>query len=134
MVTAGIQLLAARDVPFAIRGGGFMPVSNAANIGPEGILLSNTNMTSLNITADNSVVTVGAGIKFGRLYDFLAPLKVIVNGVRLGDVGVVGFHLGGGIGFFSYEHGVAPTTVESFEVCTLNNLASKQLLTPTSAF
>ncbi|KAH6705264.1 hypothetical protein BKA61DRAFT_492963, partial [Leptodontidium sp. MPI-SDFR-AT-0119] len=120
MVTAGIQLLAARDVPFAIRGGGFMPVSNAANIGPEGILFSNTNMTSLNITADNSVVTVGAGIKFGRLYDFLAPLKVIVNGVRLGDVGVVGFHLGGGIGFFSYEHGVAPTTVESFE-CVLGN-------------
>lgn len=134
MVTAGIQLLAARDVPFAIRGGGFMPVSNAANIGPEGILFSNTNMTTLNITADNSVVTVGAGIKFQRLYDFLAPLKVIVNGVRLGDVGVVGFHLGGGIGFFSYEHGVAPTTVKSFEVHNIQFSHSEDSLTANSVF
>ncbi len=122
MVSLGIQLLAARDVPFAIRGGGYMPVSNAANIGPEGILFSSTNLTTLTITDDNSIVTVGAGVRFGRLYDFVAPLNVAINGVRLGDVGVVGFHLGGGIGFFSYEHGIAPTTVKSFEVSFCKSL------------
>ncbi|CAL3971088.1 hypothetical protein PZA11_007442 [Diplocarpon coronariae] len=124
MVTAGIQLLAARDVPFAIRGGGFMPIANAANIGPEGILFSNSNMTLLTIEDDKSVVHVGAGVTFGPLYDFVAPHNVAINGVRLGNVGVVGFHLGGGIGFFSYEHGVAPTTVKSFDVVLANGTAT----------
>jgi FAD/FMN-containing dehydrogenase len=115
-VSLGIQLLAARDVPFAIRGGGQMPLSNAGNIGPEGILFSSSNLSTLVISEDKSTVTVGSGIRFKQLYDFLAPHGVIVNGVRLGDVGVVGFHLGGGIGFFSYEYGMAPGTVKSFDV------------------
>ncbi|KAK2624866.1 hypothetical protein QTJ16_006059 [Diplocarpon rosae] len=123
MITVGIQLLAARNVPFAIRGGGCMPIANAANIGPEGILFSNSNMTMLTIEEDKSVVNVGAGVTFGTLYDFVAPHNVAINGVRLGNVGVVGFHLGGGIGFFSYEHGLAPTTVKLFEVVLANGTA-----------
>lgn len=119
-VAFAIQLLAAREVPFAIRGGGMMPLQNGANIGSEGILFSTSNLSTIAISEDKSTVTLGAGIRFKQLYDFLAPHGVIVNGVRLGDVGVVGFHLGGGIGFFSYEHGIAAGTVRSFDVSILS--------------
>jgi hypothetical protein len=50
------------------------------------------------------------------VYDFLESYNVVVNGIRIGNAGVVGFLLGGGIGFFSYEHGIAATGVFSFEV------------------
>ena len=93
-----------------------MPVSNAANIGPEGILISSTNFTTLRISDDLHTVSVGPGIRFPVLYGFLENYGVSMNGIRIGDVGVIGFLLGGGIGFFSYEYGMASTYVLAFEV------------------
>jgi hypothetical protein len=52
------------------------------------------------------------------VYNYLESHNVIENGGRIGDVGVVGFLLGGEIGFFSYEHGMTSTAVQSFEVCS----------------
>jgi hypothetical protein len=117
MVSHAVQLFSAHQVPFAIRGGGAMPVDNAANIGPEGILISSSNFTMLNLSDDRQTLSVGAGIRWPDVYTYLEPHNVIVNGIRIGDVGVVGFILGGGIGFFSYEYGLAATHVRSFEVC-----------------
>ncbi|CZR70125.1 uncharacterized protein PAC_20026 [Phialocephala subalpina] len=116
MTSAAVQLFSAKQVPFAIRSGGAMPVSNAANIGPEGILISSTNFTTLRISDDLHTVSVGSGIRFPVLYGFLENYGVSMNGIRIGDVGVIGFLLGGGIGFFSYEYGMASTYVLAFEV------------------
>lgn len=93
-----------------------MPVADAANIGPEGILISSTNLTTIALSKDKQILTVGSGVRWPEVYDFLAPHNVVVNGIRIGNAGVVGFLLGGGIGFFSYEHGIAATGVSSFEV------------------
>jgi FAD/FMN-containing dehydrogenase len=116
MVSKAVQLFTLQQTHFAIRSGGAMPVADAANIGPEGILISSTNLTSMSLSSDKSILSVGSGIRWPEVYDFLAPRNVIVNGIRIGNVGVVGFLLGGGIGFFSYEHGIAATGVQSFEV------------------
>lgn len=116
MVSIAVQLFSANQILFSIRGGGAMPVKDAANIGPEGILISSTNMTFLEISDDRQVLSVGSGIRWPEVYSYLDPYDVIVNGIRIGDVGVVGFVLGGGIGFFSYEHGLAATGIKEFEV------------------
>ncbi|KAM5341959.1 hypothetical protein ACJ41O_014990 [Fusarium nematophilum] len=120
MVSFAVKTFSRNQIKFAVRGGGAMPVDNAANIGPEGILIANTNFSSMAISHDNSVVSVGAGVRWPELYAYLDEFKVSTNGIRMGNVGVVGFLLGGGIGFFSYEHGVASTSVESFE-CVLGD-------------
>lgn len=116
MVSQAVQLFVLNQTPFSIRSGGAMPVSDAANIGPEGILISSTNMTTISLSKDKKILSVGSGITWPTVYDFLEPYNVIVNGIRIGNAGVVGFLLGGGIGFFSYEHGIAATGVFSFEV------------------
>lgn len=94
-----------------------MPISNAANIDKEGILISTSNFTMLSVSDDKQILSVGAGIRWPDVYNFLEPYGLSVIGGRLGDVGVVGYLVGGGIGFFSYEHGMASTGVKSFQVC-----------------
>lgn len=93
-----------------------MPRPTTANIGPEGILLANTNFTKLQISDDSALVSVGAGVKWPRLFEYLDGYNVTTNGIRMGDVGVIGTVLGGGIGFFSYEYGTVTTSVDSIQV------------------
>lgn len=115
-VSVAVKLFTHANVPFAVRAGGGMTVDNAANIGPEGILISSTNMTMMDINDDHSLVLVGPGIRWPRFYAYLDNFNRTVDGIRLGNVGVVGLLLGGGIGFFSYEHGSVSTEVQAFQV------------------
>lgn len=116
MVYHAIRTFKKHHAKFAVRGGGAMPVDDAANIGPEGVLLATTEFSSIEISKDTKLVFVGAGVRWPELYAYLDNFGVTVNGIRMGRVGVVGFLLGGGIGFLSYEHGIASTGIESFEV------------------
>ncbi|KAF4785883.1 hypothetical protein HER10_EVM0011014 [Colletotrichum scovillei] len=100
-VSVAVKLFTQANVPFAVRAGGGMTVDNAANIGPEGILISSTNMTMMDINDDHSLVSVGPGIRWPRFYAYLDDFNRTVDGIRLGNVGVVGLLLGGGIGFFN---------------------------------
>ncbi|KXH30273.1 FAD binding domain-containing protein [Colletotrichum simmondsii] len=119
-VSVEVKLFTQANVPFAVRAGGGMTVDNAANIGPEGILISSTNMTMMDINDDHSLVSVGPGIRWPQFYAYLDNFNRTVDGIRLGNVGVVGLLLGGGIGFFSYEHGSVSTEVQAFQ-CVLAN-------------
>lgn len=121
MVSFAVNLFAELSVPFAVRAGGGMTVDNAANIGPEGILISSTNFTEMRISGDLQSVSVGPGIRWPEFYAYLDTFNRTLDGIRLGNVGVVGLLLGGGIGFFSYEHGSISTEVQSFEVCYLRS-------------
>ncbi|KAH6662650.1 hypothetical protein F5X68DRAFT_178151 [Plectosphaerella plurivora] len=131
-VSFAIKTVSQHKVKFAIRGGGAMPMDNAANIGSEGILIANTNLTQMEISEDHSLVSVGAGIKWPRLYAYLDQFGVTANGIRMGDVGVIGYLLGGGIGFYSYEHGLSSVGVESFECVLADGKLVKASLTENS--
>ncbi|KAK7709790.1 hypothetical protein SLS64_006031 [Diaporthe eres] len=85
-----------------------MPIDNAANIGPEGIMMAMTNLSSIAISDDRQTVTIGAGVTFPPLYKYLDDFNVTANGIRSGDGGVVGAILGGGpFGFMAYEFGMS---------------------------
>lgn len=93
-----------------------MPIDNAANIGPEGILLAMTNLSSMAISNDRQTVTVGSGVTWPPLYAYLDGYNVTTNGIRSGDGGVVGAIVGGGpFGFASYEFGMSQAA-KSLEV------------------
>ncbi|KAF4473012.1 FAD binding domain [Fusarium albosuccineum] len=101
--------------PFAVRGGGWMPVAGAANINSSGILLATTNLTDLQLTSDLSSVSVAAGLNWADVLDYLAPYDLVVVGSRIGVVGVPGFLLGGGMSFLSNQYGWASANVVGYE-------------------
>ncbi|KAF2995007.1 hypothetical protein E8E14_002383 [Neopestalotiopsis sp. 37M] len=87
-----------------------MPIDNAANIGPEGILMAMTNLSTIAISEDSQTVTVGSGVTWPPLYAYLDDYGVCVNGIRSGNGGVIGAILGGGpFGFMAYEFGMSNT-------------------------
>ncbi|KAF4778635.1 FAD binding domain protein [Colletotrichum scovillei] len=105
---------------FAVRGGGHMTISNAANIDAPGVLISTSNLNNLTLSADQATIEVGAGNTWSDVYRFLEPYQLAVVGGRAGLVGVPGFLLGGGISFFSNEYGWASTSVVQYD-CVLAN-------------
>ena len=85
-----------------------MPIDNAANIGPEGILVAMTNLSTMAISDDRQTVVIGSGVTWPPLYAYLDQFNVTANGIRSGNGGVVGAILGGGpFGFMSYEFGMS---------------------------
>lgn len=62
-----------------------MPIANAANINSSGVLLSSSGMTQLQLSDDQSTVEIGAGNKWGEVYEYLEPFKLAVVGGRSGE-------------------------------------------------
>lgn len=61
-----------------------MPIANAANINSSGVLLSSSGMTQLQLSEDQSTIEIGAGNKWGEVYEYLEPFKLAVVGGRSG--------------------------------------------------
>ncbi|MEC3958766.1 FAD-binding oxidoreductase [Nocardia sp. CDC153] len=83
-----------------------------------GVLITTRRMTDIRIDAERRIARVGAGVQAGALIDAatahgLAPL----NGSSL-SVGVVGYHLGGGIGILARAFGYAAEYVRGIEIVT----------------
>ncbi|PLB47787.1 putative FAD dependent oxidoreductase, partial [Aspergillus steynii IBT 23096] len=115
-----VQILKNLSTPFAIRGGGHMPIADAANVNSSGVLISSFGLNQLKLSEDQSTVNVGPGNRWTNIYDYLEPYGLTVVGGRLGHVGVPGYILGGGVSFFSNEYGWASANVASF-TCVLAN-------------
>lgn len=111
-----VKLLGSLETKFAVRGGGHMPIADAANINSSGVLLSASKLRRLELSSDQTSVWVGPGNRWGDVYKYLESYGLTIVGGRMGVVGVPGFLLGGGISFFSNEHGWASDNVLAIEV------------------
>lgn len=118
-MSAAIKLFKQNSTPFAIRGGGHMPIGDSNNIDASGILLAGSGLNQLVLSEDGLTLEVGPGNKWADVYEYLAPHKLVVVGGRMGVVGVPGFLLGGGISFFGNEHGWASANVVQYDVSDL---------------
>jgi hypothetical protein len=49
-----VKNLVKLKTPFAIQGGGYMPIADAANINSTGILISSTNLQTLDLARDGA--------------------------------------------------------------------------------
>lgn len=97
-----------------------MPIPDAANINSTGILISSTNLKTMELSEDGSTLALGPGYRWGDAYIYLDEVgtgKMVVGG-RYAPVGVPGYLLGGGMSFFSYEYGFSSTNgnVDTYEV------------------
>lgn len=102
---------------FAVRGGGHMPIPGYNGVDNSGILLSSSNLTTLSLSIDQSIVSVGPGNRWRDVYGYLKPSGLAAVGGRVGHVGVPGLLLGGGISFFSSQYGFASDNVVKYQVC-----------------
>jgi len=96
---------------FAVRGGGH---SNACHSSTEGLVLDLSPDDS--ITVDGSRVTVGGGVRTGRLAARLAATERLVPGGSCPSVGVIGAALGGGFGSHGRLHGLTCDRLLAAEV------------------
>jgi FAD/FMN-containing dehydrogenase len=78
----------------AIRGAGQQPLPGCANVN-EGITLDLSLLNSITLTKGNSVVQLGAGVRWGDVYKQLDPLGISVTGSRSALGGVGGLALAG---------------------------------------
>lgn len=117
-LSAAVKRLSNSGVAFAMRGGGHMPISDAANIDASGVLISSTNLNTLELSRDRTYLSVGPGPRWGDVYTYLNGTELTVVGGRLGPVGVPGLLLGGGMSFYSFHHGLASASgkIHAYEV------------------
>ncbi|KAF4547751.1 FAD-binding domain-containing protein 31 [Elsinoe fawcettii] len=109
------------ECPFVVKSGGHASFPGASNI-EGGITISFENMKRLELSEDQSTVTVEPGWRWGALYYELAKSDLTVVGGRVADVGIGGLTTGGGISFLSNLYGWA-----------CDNIASMNLLTSTGS-
>jgi hypothetical protein len=101
--------------PFAVKSGGHSAFAGAATI-EGGITASFENLNDIKLSSDKKTVSVQSGNKWRDVLTALSTTGVTVVGGRIGDLGVGGLTLGGGISFLSNEYGLACDNVASFEV------------------
>lgn len=71
---------------FAVRSGGHTAWAGAANI-ENGVVIDLRNMNGVELSADQSTVSVGVGASWDMVYAQLDPLDLSVNGGRAAGVG-----------------------------------------------
>lgn len=101
--------------PFAVKSGGHAPFAGSSNI-DGGITIDLARMKEVTVSADKKEVALGAGNVWYDVYTHLAPYNLTVIGGRVSAIGVGGLTLGGGISFFSNEHGWACDNINTYEV------------------
>ncbi|KAI0157384.1 putative oxidoreductase [Xylariaceae sp. FL1272] len=100
---------------FAIRAGGHTWFADA-NSSPNGVTIDIRELGDINVSNDHSTVSVGAGATWGAVYGQLDALGLSVAGGRVGNVGVGGLTLGGGISYFGPREGWTSNQAVAFEV------------------
>ncbi|KAI1389021.1 oxidase/Diels-Alderase [Hypoxylon trugodes] len=103
---------------FAIRSGGHSPLPNWANING-GLLLSMTHISDLSYNETSETQRSGMGNTWGDIYNYLVPYGRVVDGGRLGEVGL-GLATGGGLSHMSNANGWVSQNVVSYEIMLSN--------------
>ena len=99
-----------------MRSGGHNPNPGFAAVGEDGVTIDTQRFTALELNSDKSIATVGAGLRFGAVLDFLDKHGVAVVSGRNRDVGVTGLLLGGGHPIINSLTGMAADNIHSAEV------------------
>jgi FAD/FMN-containing dehydrogenase len=81
-----------------------------------GITVPFENLKSIKLSSDQKTVAVQPGNKWGNVLTALSTTGVTVIAGRIGDIGVGGLTLGGGISFITNQYGLACDDVASFDV------------------
>ena len=97
---------------------------NAAPLGELGetMIINTSRLTGINIDAPARIVRVGAATKWEKVTPQLSELGLAALHGSSADVGVVGYSLGGGIGWLSRSHGMQCNSITAIEIVTADGL------------
>ncbi|KAL2787110.1 FAD-binding domain-containing protein [Aspergillus keveii] len=126
-VSQFLQTVTPLKAPFAVRGAGQQPLPGCANI-QDGITLDLGLLTGVEVK-DNGSVSVGAGARWGSVYEALDGKRLGVTGSRSSKGGIGGLALSGGLSFFSSREGFISDNVLAYEIV----LASGETITANSS-
>ncbi|KAL6786716.1 hypothetical protein J3E68DRAFT_420406 [Trichoderma sp. SZMC 28012] len=118
-VAAILNIVRETGATFAVKSGGHNSYASGTNA-ENGITIDLSRLKDITISDDRKSVTVGAGCRFGEIYDKLEAHGLGCVGGRISSVGVSGLTMGGGISFFSSERGLACDNVISYELVLAN--------------
>lgn len=93
-VSTLVRVSKEKPCQFAIRSGGHTTWAGAANI-ENGVTIDMSKMNSVTHNADNKIVSIEPGARWGEVYGTLDEINVAVAGGRAATVGVGGLILGG---------------------------------------
>jgi FAD/FMN-containing dehydrogenase len=114
-VVAAVDHARAIGLRVAVQGTGH----GAGSTPLEGALLINmARMTGVEVDPDARVARVAGGTLWRDVMDAAVPHGLTALHGSAGDVGVVGYSLGGGIGWLARKHGLSASSVLSAEVVT----------------
>ncbi|TLS24718.1 hypothetical protein PpBr36_08166 [Pyricularia pennisetigena] len=119
-VSVIMQTLQANNETFAVKSGGHNPNNYFASV-QGGPLISTTDLNpEVTYNAEDNTVTVGPGNRWDDVMKALDGKNITVVGGRVGNVGVGGYLLGGGLGFLSAQYGWAANSIVEAEVVLAN--------------
>lgn len=118
-VAAIVKILNKNDENFAIKSGGHNANKYFASI-DGGPLISTKYLNEVTFDRTSMTVRCGPGNDWQDVQEALQPAGVTVVGGRIGEVGVGGYIVGGGLSFLSTEYGWAANNVVEFEVVLHN--------------
>jgi len=99
----------------------------AAPMGPldEVVLVKTERMNRVEVDADAHTARVEAGVLWLALLEACDPAGLAALAGSSPDVGVVGYSLGGGLGWLGRSHGLACNSVTGFDVVTADGEARR---------
>ncbi|MFC5184883.1 FAD-binding oxidoreductase [Actinomadura harenae] len=93
------------------------PTGHGASGDVDGLILLRTGLLNkVEVHAEERVVRVGAGAKWGQVLAAAGPLGLTGLSGSAPGVGVTGYTLGGGVGWFSRKHGFASDSVRAIDI------------------
>lgn len=95
-----------------------MPVPGAAAIS-NGVLVHLNRLNTMNLVNRN-LAQVGAGNRWGPVYQWISSYGLAIAGGRFAPVGVSGVLLGGGINWFGSEKGWSANTIRNYQIVLAN--------------
>ena len=113
-VVAAVRWASSRGMSMSVQSTGH----GAANAITDGLLISTRYMLELSIDPEERVARVGAGIRWRDVLRAAAPYGLTGLHGSTGDVGVVGYTLGGGLPLLGRKYGFASDHVLAFELVT----------------
>ncbi|ORX95345.1 FAD-binding domain-containing protein [Basidiobolus meristosporus CBS 931.73] len=112
-----IALASSYNIDFAVASGGH---NNDGASSTKGLLIDLSRFNEVRVSSNKKEVTVGAGLRWGKVYDRIAPYNISLVGGRVSTVGVGGFTLGGGYGWKTGKYGLAADTIIRAEMVLAN--------------
>ncbi|MFT8394698.1 FAD-binding protein [Propionibacterium sp.] len=125
----------AEDVSAVLRAAGMLGLQvapqstghGAASLGDLAgtLVLRTLRMNQVHIDPDRMIARVGAGVLWRDVVEPAAAMGLAAPAGTSSDVGVVGYTLGGGIGWLARSHGLAANSVTAIEVVTADGTARR---------